>query len=84
MQTPTSDEKKKTTANHYAEAYDKLCAKEEACKDLGGIGFTKFYALLKNGDLRAVKMGNRTMVRRSEINRYLSTLQPYQSENAGR
>jgi excisionase family DNA binding protein len=60
---------------------EELLDKKQTCEALGGLGFTKFYDLLKNGQLQAVKIGKRTMVKRSEISRYLSTLQPYQPEN---
>ena len=60
---------------------DELLDKKDACQILGGIGFTKFYDLLKKGQLQAVKIGKRTMVKRSEITRFQSTLQPYQPEN---
>lgn len=35
---------------------------------------TTFYATLKAGDLRAVKLGKRTMVHRDEIERFVGSL----------
>jgi excisionase family DNA binding protein len=41
------------------------------------IGRTQFYALLKTGDLSAVKLGKCTRVKRDEIDRFISTLPEY-------
>ena len=56
---------------------DELLDKKQACQALGGLGFTKFYELLKTGELTAVKIGNRTFCKSSEIQRYLSELSAY-------
>ncbi len=58
---------------------DELLDKNQACIALGGLGSTKFYELLKNKELFAVKIGRRTFCKRSEIQRYLSALSPYKS-----
>lgn len=58
---------------------DELLDKDQARESLGGIGSTKFYQLLNKGELNAVKIGKRLMLRRSEINRYISELPPYKS-----
>lgn len=47
---------------------------------LGGIGHTKFYQLLKDGDLRAVKIGRRTFCRRSDLQVYLDSLKSYNTK----
>lgn len=55
---------------------DQLLSKIEARKALGGIGNTKFYALLRDNTISGVKLGKRLMIRRSEIDRYISSLPP--------
>jgi excisionase family DNA binding protein len=47
---------------------------EEACFALGGIGPTKLYALIRAGDLVAIKIGDRTMVPESALIRFLGAL----------
>ena len=58
---------------------DELLSKEQARKALGGIGVTKFYQLLNQGLLEAVKIGKSLRVRKSEIERFISTLPTYQN-----
>ena len=41
---------------------------------LGNIGHTKFYELLSSGQLKAVKIGNRTFITDDEIDRYVEAL----------
>jgi excisionase family DNA binding protein len=62
---------------------DELLDKDQSRQALGGIGNTKFYQLLNNGDIRGVKVGKRLMIRRSEILRFISSLPSYKSENVG-
>ena len=57
--------------------YDELLDKNEARKALGNIGNTKFYELLNDGEIMAVKIGKSLKVKRSEISRYISTLPAY-------
>lgn len=47
---------------------------------IGGIGLTAFYALLRDGHLKAVKMGRRTFCRGRDIQEYLDTLESYPSK----
>jgi excisionase family DNA binding protein len=42
---------------------------------LYGIGLTKVYDIIKQGELRIVKLGRRTLIARSEARRWFSTLQ---------
>jgi excisionase family DNA binding protein len=46
----------------------------EAC-ELIGIGMTTFYRAVKAGDIHVIKYGSRTLVMRSEIDRFLQSLQ---------
>ncbi len=45
---------------------------DEARQRLGNIGRTLFYDLIKQGKIRVVKLGNRTVVPASEIDRLLN------------
>ncbi len=45
---------------------------DEARYRLGGLGRTLFYDLVKQGKIRVVKLGNRSVVPLSEIDRLLS------------
>jgi excisionase family DNA binding protein len=47
----------------------------EACAMLG-IGRTTIYGLIKAGNLRAVKVGRRTIVLYADLQRYAETLPP--------
>lgn len=38
---------------------------------LGGIGRTSLFGLLRDGDLRAVRIGRRTMIPESQIDAYI-------------
>lgn len=46
----------------------------EACERLGDISRTQFYRLVQSGDLEARKLGSRTVVLGSEIQRFLDEL----------
>lgn len=41
----------------------------ESCALLGGISRAKLYELLKSGDLKSIKIGGRTFIPRSELER---------------
>jgi excisionase family DNA binding protein len=41
-----------------------------------GIGHSKVYALIKSGELRAVKVGDRTLIRKVDADAWLASLQP--------
>jgi excisionase family DNA binding protein len=43
----------------------------EARQELGGISPTTFYQLVKDGELRVVKIGRRTFVAVSELDKYI-------------
>ena len=43
----------------------------EACEFLGGIGVTKFYDLVRRGDLPIVKIGRRSVVLVDDLENYL-------------
>ena len=43
----------------------------EACEFLGGIGVTKFYELVRRGDLPIVKIGRRSVVLVDDLENYL-------------
>jgi excisionase family DNA binding protein len=43
----------------------------EACEFLGGIGVTKFYELVRRGDLPIVKIGRRSVVLLDDLEDYL-------------
>jgi excisionase family DNA binding protein len=58
---------------------DTLHDKPEARAILGGIGSTKFHQLLASGELSGCKIGRRTFIKRSELDRYLASLPSYQA-----
>ena len=41
-------------------------------------GRTHLYKLINNGDIKALKMGKKTLVTRSSINEFIASLEPYQ------
>lgn len=50
---------------------------------LGNVGNTLFYSLLRDQKIKAVKLGRRTFCKRSDLQAYLDSLEPY-SANGGR
>jgi excisionase family DNA binding protein len=46
---------------------------QQFCRDFG-VSHTTFYELKKNGQLKAVKVGRRTLVRFDEAQRWLNSL----------
>lgn len=46
----------------------------EARRRLGGISNTTAYKLIKEGQLRAVKLGRRTVILESELQRFAASL----------
>ena len=42
-----------------------------------GLGRTNVYAMLKKGNLAAVKVGRRTLLRREDVDAWKSELKPY-------
>lgn len=57
---------------------DKLLNVDQAVEALG-IGKTKFYELLRVGEIRASKIGKALRVRRSELERFIESLPEYRS-----
>lgn len=49
-----------------------LYSVNDACAKLGGMGRTWLYAQIKAGHIRTVKLGARTMVPASEIERFVA------------
>ena len=48
--------------------------------EIAGCGRTKFYDSLKLGELKAVKYGKRTFVRRADLEDWLASLRPYAAQ----
>jgi excisionase family DNA binding protein len=48
----------------------------EVAKGLLGLGRTRFYEILNAGEIRAVRLGRRTLIPASEIRRYQLSLPP--------
>lgn len=55
----------------------------QEAKTMLGIGTTKFYQLINSGELRAHKIGKRTIVLRSDLEEFISNLKSYPSKKAG-
>ncbi len=57
------------------EAHRETLYGEKAAREiLGGIGHTTFYKLLRDGDLKGVKIGKRRFIRSTELDRFISEL----------
>lgn len=50
---------------------DKLCSVKDAAAYLGGLSVYTIHAWLSQGRLRRVKVGSRTMIRESELQRVI-------------
>lgn len=50
---------------------------------ISGIGMTAMYAALARGDLKARKLGRRTIVLREDLRFFLDNLPPFRSEASG-
>lgn len=46
-------------------------------------GKTALYRRINKGEIRAVKMGKKTLVSKEAIQEFISSLQPYPAENSG-
>lgn len=57
----------------------RLYSVSDACKALGGMGRTWLYGQIKDGNIRTVKLGTRTLIPASEIDRIVSDAQAVQS-----
>jgi excisionase family DNA binding protein len=55
---------------------DKLYSVEEAAKNLGGISKWTVHAWLAKGKLRRTKVGSRTMIRESDLQRFIAGCNP--------
>lgn len=55
---------------------------EDARRQLGGISRSKFYKMVEAGELRAVKIGGRTVVADVELRRVLSAAADAPSQGA--
>lgn len=54
-----------------------LLSVRDFCKT-AGIGRTKVYELLGKGDIKAVKIGRRTFLRRADVMEWVEGLRPYE------
>jgi excisionase family DNA binding protein len=55
----------------WSEAMDQLVSVEEAARRLGGISKWTVHAWLSQGRMRRVKVGSRTMIRESELQKVI-------------
>ena len=46
-----------------------------------GVKRTKLYQLINSGELKAHKIGKRTVIKHEAINKYIENIKPYSSEN---
>lgn len=51
-----------------------LFSEAEGREALGGLGRSKFYELIRDGEIQIVKIGRRTFVARDELERYVASL----------
>ena len=54
----------------------------EEARAVTGLGRTKLYQLINSGELKARKIGKRTIILKDDLEAFLNNLQPYASENA--
>lgn len=52
----------------------------EACAQLN-LGRTRLYSLISTGEIAARKAGKKTLIEKSELERWVSSLPSYQSQN---
>ncbi len=60
-----------------------LCSTREAAHRLG-IGRTKLFALLKDGRIKAVRLGAKTLIAASELEAFAATLPERESSGTNR
>lgn len=53
---------------------------EETCAATG-LGRTKLYQLINSGELKARKIGKRTLILKDDLETFLNNLESYASEN---
>jgi len=63
---------------HLGENLDRLFSVGEAAQYLGGLSKYTIHAWLSSGKLRRTKVGSRTMIRESELERFLAVQNPDQ------
>lgn len=51
-----------------------LYSEAEAREVLGGIGRSKFYELIKSGEIQTVKIGRRTFIAHEELECYVDSI----------
>ncbi len=54
----------------------------EEARAATGLGRTKLYQLINSGELKARKIGKRTIILKDDLEAFLNNLQSYASENA--
>lgn len=54
----------------------------EETRIASGLGRTKLYALINSGELKARKIGKRTVILKDDLDAFLKNLPPYVSQNA--
>lgn len=55
----------------------------EEARAATGLGRTKLYQLINSGELKARKIGKRTIILKDDLEAFLNNLQSYASENVG-
>lgn len=55
----------------------------EEVRAASGLGRTKLYQLINSGELKARKIGKRTVVLRDDLETFLKNLPAYASDNVG-
>lgn len=58
-----------------------LLTVQEFCKS-ANVGLTNAYKFLNRGEIKAVKLGKKTLIPRAEITRWIEGLQPYTSNKS--
>ncbi|MCF8495534.1 MAG: helix-turn-helix domain-containing protein [Alphaproteobacteria bacterium] len=55
----------------------------EEAQTATGLGRTKIYQLINSGELKARKIGKRTIILKDDLETFLNNLQSYAPESAG-
>lgn len=64
-------------------AMTQLSLSIEEARAATSLGRTKIYQLINSGELKAHKIGKRTIILKDDLEAFLSNLQSYAPENAG-
>jgi excisionase family DNA binding protein len=67
--------------SHIHNSGRRFTSKNDFCRR-NHIGHTKFYELLNSGQLRAVKVGSKTLIDEAEEERWKASLPPYEPHSA--